>query len=432
MVPQVYGIGDLSVILDERRAEQTRALLGQWLPALASYVPTAPHRRAVKALADHRIVLLLGNAATGKSTLAAILSTMACEGGKVSCFQTTGPRDFDDRWNPNETNRFYWIDDAFGPNQPRDEYIQDWANVFRKVQAATTAGNRFVLTSRRHIYEAARIRLGSRNLSVFSSGQAVVDVGALTLEEKRQILYNHIKAGAQSQNWKKRVKDHLEAVADAPHFLPGMARRLGDPLFTKRLPLTVTALREFVSEPRDHLIETIEELSDLHQAALALIFVHRGRMPTNRGDQDAFELVSSAFNVDKARLIRSIRELQGSFVKEVSGGGETFWMFDHPTILDAATEIFRRDAAMTQIFLLGAGFETIAANVVCEEAPRITDAMVVQKNFDELLVRRLAAAPDNTRSNDLLFSFLAPSGLALTNTSHGLADVRVCADEDGH
>ena len=113
MVPQVYGLGDLSVILDERRAEQTKALLGQWLSMLRLYVPTASHRRAVRALAEHRIVLLLGNAATGKSTLAATLSTMACEGGKTVCFQTTGPRDFGDRWNPNETNRFYWIDDAF-------------------------------------------------------------------------------------------------------------------------------------------------------------------------------------------------------------------------------------------------------------------------------------------------------------------------------
>jgi len=324
--------------------------------------------------------------------------------------QTTGtvaPRDFGDRWNPNETSRFYWIEDAFGPNQPRDEYIQDWADIFRKVQAATSAGNRFVLTSRRHICEAAKVRLGSRNLAVFASEQAVVDVGALTLEEKRQILYNHIKAGGQSHIWKQRVKAHLEAVAEAPHFLPGMARRLGDPLFTKRLPLTVTALREFVSEPRDHLIGTIEELSDLHQAALALIFVHRGRMPTNRADEDAFELVSKAFNVDKARLVRSIRELQGSFVEEISADGATFWVFDHPTILDAATEMFRRDAAMTQIFLLGAKFETIAANVVCEDMPPIPDAMVIPRNFNALLIRRLAAAPNNTMSNRLLFSFLA-------------------------
>jgi Novel STAND NTPase 3 len=173
MVPQIYGLGDLSTILDKRRAEQTRALLGQWLPTLRLYVPTVSHRRAVHALAEHRIVLLLGNAATGKSTLAAVLSAMACDGGKISCFQTTGPRDFGDRWNPNESSRFYWIDDAFGPNQPRDEYIQDWADIFRKVQAATSAGNRFVLTSRRHIYEAAKVRLGSRNLPVFASEQAV-------------------------------------------------------------------------------------------------------------------------------------------------------------------------------------------------------------------------------------------------------------------
>jgi hypothetical protein len=36
---------------------------------------------------------------------------------------------------------------------------------------------------------------------------------------------------------------------------------------------------------------------------------------------------------------------------------------------------------------------------------------------------------DNLPATDRL---AAASGLALTNTSHGLADVRVCADEDGH
>jgi Profilin len=37
-----------------------------------------------------------------------------------------------------------------------------------------------------------------------------------------------------------------------------------------------------------------------------------------------------------------------------------------------------------------------------------------------------ACSPGNLNPED------GPSGLALTNTSHGLADVRVCADEDGH
>ncbi|MGO8126410.1 hypothetical protein GR211_05135 [Rhizobium leguminosarum] len=50
MVPQVYGLGDLSAILDQRMVEQTRALLDQWIPKLNRYVPTEAHRKAVRAL----------------------------------------------------------------------------------------------------------------------------------------------------------------------------------------------------------------------------------------------------------------------------------------------------------------------------------------------------------------------------------------------
>lgn len=42
LVPRVYGLGDLSTILDERKAEQTRALLGHMLPTLRVYVRLHP------------------------------------------------------------------------------------------------------------------------------------------------------------------------------------------------------------------------------------------------------------------------------------------------------------------------------------------------------------------------------------------------------
>lgn len=76
LVPRVYGLGDLSIILDERRAMQTRTLLGHLVETLRVYVPTQVHRAAVRALAEHKIVLLLGEPATGKSTIAAILATV--------------------------------------------------------------------------------------------------------------------------------------------------------------------------------------------------------------------------------------------------------------------------------------------------------------------------------------------------------------------
>jgi hypothetical protein len=199
LVPQVYGLGDLTAILDERARQQTRFLLDQWLPRLKLYVPTAPHRKAVRALDKHGVVLLLGNPASGKSAIGAILSTMAADNPDHTVYSLTSPRDFESTWNPSDPGRFFWIDDAFGPNVIREDYVQDWASIFKKVLAAIRHGNRFLLTSRRHIYEAAKLRLEQRNLPMFADGSSVVDVGALTIDEKRQILYNHIALGTQTR-----------------------------------------------------------------------------------------------------------------------------------------------------------------------------------------------------------------------------------------
>jgi hypothetical protein len=215
LVPRVYGLGDLSLIFDQRRAEQTKALLGHLLPTLKVYVPTRPHVRAVRVLAEHGIVLLLGDAATGKSTIAAILATTAAELVEHPCYKSDGPEGVLDHWNPNEPTGFYWIDDAFGPKQPREDFIDRWIAIMPKIQAAIADGNRFVLTSRRHIYEAAKPKLGSRNHPLFRDGEAIVDVGELTADERRQILYNHIKMGDQSETWKTRVKPQLDVSEPA-------------------------------------------------------------------------------------------------------------------------------------------------------------------------------------------------------------------------
>jgi hypothetical protein len=182
LVPQVYGLGDLTSIVDERLSEQSRALLDSWIPKLRTYVPTKAHRDAVRAISNHGVVLLLGNPSSGKSAIGAIVSTIASENPDNTVLALTSPRDFEAGWNPNDPGRFFWIDDAFGSNVLRDDYVQDWASAFSKLRAAIKHGNRFLLTSRKHIFEAARRRLGQRNLAQFADGSAVVDVGELTSE----------------------------------------------------------------------------------------------------------------------------------------------------------------------------------------------------------------------------------------------------------
>lgn len=403
LVPQVYGLGDLTSIVDERLSEQSRALLDSWIPKLRTYVPTQAHRAAVNAISEHGVVLLLGNPSSGKSAIGAIVSTIASENPDNTVLALTSPRDFEAGWNPNDPGRFFWIDDAFGSNVLRDDYVQDWTSAFSKLRAAIKHGNRFLLTSRKHIYEAARRRLGQRNLAQFADGSAVVDVGELTFEEKAQILYNHVNFGEQSQSWRSSVKPHLDAVAAVRDFLPGIAERLGDPNFTKSLAPRESSLVRFMKEPTEHLIDTVNALDDQLQAALILVYVHQAGFDPNNHDASAAQAVAELTGYTLTKIQDCFAELKGSFLK--LSGSE--WTFAHPTISDALTEILRQKPHMMAALIRGATIDTILSSFTCEGSPLIRDALVTPTSLDDALVARLGRTPDELHRNWMLFHFLS-------------------------
>jgi len=403
LVPQVYGLGDLTSIVDERLSEQSRALLDSWIPKLRTYVPTKAHRDAVNAISNHGVVLLLGNPSSGKSAIGAIVSTIASENPDNTVLALTSPRDFEAGWNPNDPGRFFWIDDAFGSNVLRDDYVQDWASAFSKLRAAIKHGNRFLLTSRKHIYEAARRRLGQRNLAQFADGSAVVDVGELTFEEKAQILYNHVNFGEQSQSWRSSVKPHLAAVAAVHDFLPGIAERLGDSNFTKGLAPRESSLVRFMEEPTEHLIDTVNALDDQLQAALILVYVHQAGFDPSNHDASAAQAVAELTGYSLTKIQDCFAELKGSFLK-LSGSK---WTFAHPTISDALTDILRQKPHMMAALIRGATTDTILSSFTCEGSPLIRDALVIPAKLDDALVARLGRTPDEWHRNWMLFHFLS-------------------------
>jgi hypothetical protein len=402
LVPQVYGLGDLTAIVDQRLSEQSRALLDSWIPKLRTYVPTKAHRDAVNAISDHGVVLLLGNPSSGKSAIGAIISTIASENPDSTVLALTSPRDFEAGWNPNDPGRFFWIDDAFGSNVLRGDYVQDWASAFTKMRAAIKHGNRFLLTSRKHIYEGARRQLGQRNLAQFIDGSAVVDVGDLTFDEKAQILYNHINFGEQSQSWRSMVKPHLAAVAAVENFLPGIAERLGDPTFTKGLAPRKPSLVRFMEEPTEHLIDTVNALDDQLKAALILVYVHQAGFDPSDHDPLAAKAVAELTGYSISKIQDCFMELQGSFLK-LSGPR---WTFAHPTISDALTEVMRQKPHMMAALIRGAPIDTILGSFTSEGSPLIRDALVIPTALDDALVARLGRTPDERHLNRMLFHFL--------------------------
>jgi len=406
LVPRVYGLGDLSVILDERRAEQTQALLGHLIPSLSVYVPTSAHRQAVRVLKEHGIVLLLGPPAAGKSMLAAILATSALDDGNHRCFQVDSPQELLEHWNPNEPGGFYWIDDAFGPNQLREDFVDQWISMMSKVKTAISRGNRFVLTSRSHIWNAAKQKLATRNHPLLADNTAIVDVGMLSPEERSQILYNHIKAGNQTKEWKSQVKPFLDDLSKKSNLLPEIARRLGNKSYTSGLTLSSQDLEKFVNEPMEYLKETVGELNDAQRAALTLVFLNKSKLSADVRDHEAWSRVCDKFGVSQVEIGDALEQLNDTFIVRKQEKTGSFWSFSHPTISDALSSILGYRNDLVELYLRGVRIGNILSDVVCENAKIIRDAIVVPESLNDLLVERLLETENEININRMLFSFL--------------------------
>lgn len=406
LVPRVYGLGDLSTILDERCASQTLALLGDHRKALNVYVPTAPHRTAVNVLAKHKIVLLLGAPATGKSTLAAILATMAVDKNEVQVLKCEGPIELRHHWNPNENKRLFWVDDAFGSNLLMPEYVNAWIEFMPKLKTALDHGCHFILTSRTHIWNDAKPRIGTRNHLLLANDTAVVNVGELTHSEREQILYNHLKAGAQPPSWKAWTKDHLPLLSKEDKLLPELARRLGDPTFTGHIKKLPDDLLRFISHPQKFLVQTFEELSAEQRAALTLVFLSQSRLPIHLLPDDDATLVATSYGVTKASMTQSLLQLAGSLVVRRRDGDKEYWAFWHPTFADAISEILSKRPDLIGVYVRGARLDTLLTEVVCEGATHVRDAIVVPHSNSEMLIERLIETPDETAVNEKLFGFM--------------------------
>lgn len=368
MVPRVYGLGDLSQILDERAYSQAADILSSLGDDLATFVITDAHRNSVKALMEKNFVLLLGEPASGKSTIAASLALGAIDIWRCSTIKVRNPEEFVHHWNPLEPKQFFWVDDAFGPNQYQWSLAASWNNALSHLKAAVGKGAKVVFTSRDYIYNRAKGDLKLSAFPLFADSQVIINVQNLSRPEREQILYNHIKLGNQPKRFKSAIKPHLEVVATHHEFRPEIARRLGNDLFTRKLIPNRDGLIDFVARPVVFLKEITSSLDSESKAAIAIIFMSGGGIESPLEFTNKIKHAIDLLGGSPAGVRRALTELQGSLTKLVTSEGRKIWTFKHPTIADAFAQAVADDPELLDIYLNGAKIETIIQEVVVGEA----------------------------------------------------------------
>jgi hypothetical protein len=410
LVPRVYGLGDLGKILDDRRLRQANLLLSRLRDDLGTFVPTNAYRKGADALANHRFVLLLGEPAAGKSTIAAMLSMVALDSWRCSVRRVDSPEELIAAWDPDDPDQLFWVDDAFGAIRHDPQLSDGWVRRMDQVQTALRMGARLILTSRDYVYRDARPFLKDYAYPILRERQVVVDVAELSQLERRRILYNHLKAGDQPAEVLGRWRPHLSAVASAEKFQPELARRLASTAFTASSRLaTREQLLDFVNRPIAFLADVLGQLPAGSRAALACVYMAGEELPSPMSLTQAESAAIARLGSSDADAFAAFPSLDGTFlVSAEDGNGDPVWRFRHPTIREGFAALVAQDPNAVRILLEGLTEEELLRQVDCGGEASDGTLVRVPPSLYYLVVPRVRVSPAKGRDrwSDPRFWFL--------------------------
>ncbi|MFY4722211.1 hypothetical protein [Streptomyces sp. LaBMicrA B280] len=408
-VPRVYGLGDLSQILDERAYAQASVLMKSAPEQVSTFVVTSAYRKAARALRDHGFVLLLGDPAVGKSVIALMLAISAADNWGCVAVKPRTSDELVQRWNPHEKDQFFWLDDAFGAVRHEEFLTHAWARDLPHVMSAVKNGARVVLTSRNYIYNEARPLLKPYAYPLLHEQQVTVDVADLARAERQQILYNHLAAGDQPADVLSRLKPHLEAAADAEPFRPEAARRLGLQAFTTGLSLTRDSITTFMARPRQLLTDVYDQLDAHAHAALALVYAtgqDKGLPSPLTLDPAQRDIIERA-GASPGATSRAMATLTGTFLTEAAAlDGQTYWSFHHPTLREGFAAWLTTQTHLLPIVLTGMTDQALLSRTHCLPADggqRQGTLLRIPPPLYQATAQRISVLRRHRRSPDILW-----------------------------
>jgi hypothetical protein len=220
----------------------------------------------------------------------------------------------------------------------------------------------------------------------------IVDVEDISLQERRQILYNHIAYGDQPAEVRRELKPFLDHAAAVEPFRPEMARRLELRSFTAGLAITLSGIEKFMAHPRQLLRDVYTGFGADEQAALTLVYAaaRDGHLQSPLKLDEAQRDIIARAGSTPAGTARALQSLTGSFLqatgqqsarpesafpalpgepgyRSLTGGRpvNSGWAFRHPTLSEGFASWLSAQPHLLAVVLAGLADHTLLTSVDC-------------------------------------------------------------------
>jgi len=329
--PQILGLRDISALLQAVVAKpvlERSTLLVERAAELAQvFVPTEPYNQALALLARHRFVVLIGAPEVGKTTIARIIG-LAKQGEGWECYECRSPEEFFQALD-RRAQQIFIADDAFGSTEYDPAIGTAWARDMDAVLRSLGGDRWFIWTSRSTILKIAlgRLELQGRAVEFPEPAELLVDVGALTQEERALILYRHAKAAGLEEPAKRLVRQHASSIIRNEHFTPERVRRFVSDALPELArtpgsdwptdPRVRSAIDSAISQPTPSMTKSFKALPPAHRTFL-IAMLDAGPGLTSEDDvREAYDRLTRDDSPPDAQRIAE--ELDAHFIRRARG-----------------------------------------------------------------------------------------------------------------
>jgi hypothetical protein len=235
--PQLLSIRDLDQliagVLSHESIQRSSAALEIAKELVPVFAPTTGYERAWSVLRKHHFAVLEGPPEVGKSAIAWMIALSQSSIGWEAIYSRT-PDDFF-KMHEQSREQIFIADDAFGRTEYDPSRTSIWEAQLDLVLHRLSPKHWLIWTSRKHILEraVASMDVQGRARSFPDPGAVLVDVQALSLEERSLVLFRHARSANLEQDARAIVRKHARRILDDPNFTPERMRRfVGESLQT--------------------------------------------------------------------------------------------------------------------------------------------------------------------------------------------------------